>query len=673
MYRAMPRRTSEFREEAHEDGANGDKRQTRLGARSMATPTPMKPKVSGIAKRPSHSRLGQPLCLERDRGSQMGLPPIRTPMKSHRMGSEVPHHSNKKWVAEKSQQIQDYLHAMLPSHAIQGITSDFFNRGSGLRQMTTKQFVGIINFFFQQISRNRVTVGSNHVEDIINTMQKLNYPYQVNKSSLMTPTAQHSFGHVIVMLDFLMDFAPQPDAEEEGRDFPFMEIADQHSDYLHSMASESIAMSTTQCPGMVLDEELTELLLVQSTACFFLWDQEKKEEEALLQDRTRDKVISKKCDLSDGRALDADIDALKAKLSDLELKLEEALPGDGRKFQQLESLSREQDQLGQQLQALQQEDAMKRDSIQELRSNAKQKTADIKALQKELRHIQQTVSSQRYSAQQLKDLQVQCTDRSNESKVYERQIKEITERQLNQQVMLSRSKQKLLDKIEQFNCHARNICMDSVICKASGKGKMELTLSLQPRHEEVLEGHQRLAKLADRLRLCRQQTAGRCKHVEEQKINIIQTKAKLDTKLATMGSELRAQKQAMAHMESNHKSKLESLAQDEQQLIDSQYELATRLEQLQAQECEQHSLLQSAKQQNEDLLTAAELRQKQALHARNIYLDNYEQTLTEVEEELKAVQLTIEENEKKLSQAKQQIHSTEIPYFDVVFQAIQEA
>ncbi|SPP86548.1 kinetochore protein NDC80 homolog [Drosophila guanche] len=665
MYRAMPRRTSEFREDAHEDG---EKRQTRLGMRSMATPTPMK--GSSMAKRPSNSRLGQPLCLERDRGSQMGVPPNRTPMSSHRKGSEVPHHSNKKWVAEKAQQIQDYLHAILPSHAIQGITGDFFNRGSGLRQMTTKQFVGIINFFFHQISRNRVTVGSNHVEDIMNTLQKLNYPYQVNKSSLMTPTTQHSFGHVIVMLDFLMDFAPQPEAVEEGRDFPFMETAEQHSAYMHSMASESLAMSTTQTPAIVLDEELIELLLVQSTACFSLWDQENNEEEALLQARTRDKVINKKCDLADSRALDADIDALKKKLSDLELKLEESLPGDGKRFKQLESLSREQNQLGQQLQAIQQEDVMKLNSIQELRSSAKQKTADLKALRKELRHIQQTVSSQRYTAQQLKDLQVQCTDRSNESKVYERQIKEITERELNQQVMLSRSKQKLLDKIEQFNCHARNICMDSVICKASGKAKMELTLSLQPRHEEVLHGHQRLAKLADRLRLYRQQTAGRCKHVEDEKANLIQIKGKLDTQLASLGSELRAQKQSMAHMEASHKSKLETLAHDEQQLIDTQYELATRMEQLQAEESKQHLQLNNVKQQNEDLITGVELRQQQALQAHNSYLDRYEETLAEAEEELKAVQLTIEENEKKLSEAKQQICSTELPSFDVVFQAI---
>ncbi|EDW27505.1 GL20321 [Drosophila persimilis] len=672
MYRAMPRRTSEFREDVHEDEGNVDKRQTRLGLRSMATPTP---KAKGSCKtiRPSHSRLGQPLCLERDRGSQMGLPSNRTPMSSHRMGSEMPHHSNKKWVSEKCQQIQDYLHAILPTHSIQGITSEFFNRGSGLRQMGTKQFVGIINFFFHQIIRNRVTVGSNHVEDIMNTMQKLNYPYQMNKSSLMTPTAQHSFGHVIVMLDFLMDFGPQPAAEDESKDFPFMETADQHSAYLHSMASESIAMSTTQSGPLVLDEEQNELLWVQATACFSLWDQENKEEEELLQARTRDKVISKRCDLADRRALDADIEALRTKLSGVDQKLEEALPADGKNFQQLESLICKQEQLRQHLQAMHKDAANKRDLIKELRAKAKQKTAQIKSLEKERRHIQQTVSSQRYTAQQLKDLQIQYTDRTNESKVYKREVKEITERQLNQQVLLSRSKQKLLDKIEQFNCLARKICMDSVICKASGKARMELAMSLQPSRDEVQGGHQRLAKLANRLRLCRQRSADRCKQLEEQKTNIMVTKRNLDTQLATLGSELRTQKQTMAQMESNHKSKLETMAQDQQQLIDSQYELDTRLEQLQAQEREHCNLIRSMKQKNGDLITAGELCQQQALHTRNAYLDSYEQTLAEAEEELKAVQLTIAENDSKLCAAKQMIQVTRIPPFDAAFPAIQES
>lgn len=136
--------------------------------------------------RPSASRLPQPLNLERDRASQMGV----TPKRGHRFVPStaeraIAPHSDKKWVAERAQQILEYLHGIQNSEAPTGLIADLFSRPGGLRHMTIKQFVSILNFMFHHIWRNRVTVGQNHVEDITSAMQKLQYPYQVSNSDAL--------------------------------------------------------------------------------------------------------------------------------------------------------------------------------------------------------------------------------------------------------------------------------------------------------------------------------------------------------------------------------------------------------------------------------------------------------------------------------------------------------
>lgn len=137
-----------------------------------------------------------------------------TPLR-HRQASSaerlVALHKDKKWVQEQAQSIAEYLDKMMRFHPLPGLSSDFFSRGAAsIRQMTMKQFVTIVNFFLQSIFGNRVNVGNNHVEEITSALHKLKYPYQVNKSWLVTPTTQHSFGHVMVMLDFLKDIVPRP-------------------------------------------------------------------------------------------------------------------------------------------------------------------------------------------------------------------------------------------------------------------------------------------------------------------------------------------------------------------------------------------------------------------------------------------------------------------------------
>ncbi|KAH8256666.1 hypothetical protein KR026_012288 [Drosophila bipectinata] len=291
--------------------------------------------------------------------------------------------------------------------------------------------------------------GANPVEDITAALQKLHYPHQVSKSWLSTPATQHSFGHVIVLLDFLMDFAPPLDTMN-SEPFPFMETAEQPSSYLHSIA-EMTAMSTTHALHAIqLDEELNALLFEKSAECNHFWNEERAEEELQLQARVCDMVISRKSDFLSRQALDSEIGNLKSQIS----KLDEQLHNSGEeKLQQLQKLNQDREQLYKQLRACQEEITQQEDAKNTLKSKGKELQEEIQRLTRGEKHLRNSIANQKYTIQQVRALQMQQADLSNESQVYERQVKDLCTRESNQQVMLSRAKKKLLDTIESFNSH----------------------------------------------------------------------------------------------------------------------------------------------------------------------------------------------------------------------------
>ncbi|XP_016975095.1 involucrin [Drosophila rhopaloa] len=675
MSHMLPRRTSEFRGDMLDERGTVDKRQTRTNKRSAATHTPSSSQA--IPKRSSASRLPQPLNLERDRASQMGV----TPKRVHRFVPStaeraVPLHSDKKWVAERAQQILEYLNAVQHSEGpISGLISDLFSRAGGLRHMTIKQFVAILNYLFQHIWRNKVTVGQNHVEDITSAMQKLQYPYQVNKSWLVSPTTQHSFGHVIVLLDFLMDFAPPlPSADELDEEFPFMETTEQPSSYLNSMHCETMAtMSTTQVHAVQLDEEVNALLFTEASKCIVLWDQELSKEEAMLQAKTSDQVISKKCDLPDREALDQKIVELRGKLQHLEDKLQN--PSDDKKLEKLERLNKEQDKLSQQLTGVQEQLNEQINAFGQLSANVEEKQAEIKKQLKYEQRLEQAVNRQKYSAQQLKTLQMKCNDMENYSKAYERQVKEVSELELHQQVMLSRAKQKQLDSVEAFNSHARHLGMDPVICglvKGGGGQPLDLTLPLNPKQEDIAERTQCLELLGNLLHQQRQENIERCQMLEQQITKLKNDTLDVDTEIETLSTHLRAQAHRLNKMETGYRTKREMKMQHQQQLLENQYDQIARLEELEKQQAQALEKLKISEQKNENLVAAAEQYQEQDHEVRNAALDDCEQKLAEAEKELEALESKLTSSQAKLSDAEQRVLSAPLPSFEPVMQAIKK-
>ncbi|KAH8239186.1 hypothetical protein KR032_001566 [Drosophila birchii] len=664
MSHLMPRRTSEFRDNVLEDNSAHDRRQQRSTMRGGVTPTPKSIKTTNL--RPSQSRIAQPLCLERDRASLM----IGTPNHSNRrpMFSSVERpvalHSDKKWVAERSQQIFEYLRDVSsnPTYSLD------ISRINSLRQMTIKEFVGIINHFFHQIFGNRVTVGHNHVEDITAAMQRLNYPHQMGKSWLMSPTTQHSFGHVIVLLDFLMDFAPS--SEELTNEFLFTDTTEQPSSYQHSVASESMAvLSTTQSHhALQLDEELNALLFAACRQCYVLWDQEHIEEEEKMKIQTSEQVMSKKYDLENMQALQQQIDGLKVKNE----KMEEQLSSDNEKMHQLKQLTYEQNRLAKSLAATQKELAHQMEHNVKLSTRANERQADLERQVEYERRLQKTVKNQKYNVQHLKELQTHSNDLVSHSKVYERQVKNVSDMELNQQVMLARAKQKQLDSVEAYNADVHKLTMDSVICqlKRDGGEKLNLALPLQPTLADIDEHAKCLEVLGKLLQHQRRLNDERRQQLEQQKEALAGEEIKLYTRVGSLNSELAAIKQHRSNLEASHKTKLDAILQLQQQLLERDLELRVQME-------EQQKLRESLSKKvaelvtrNEDIMTSAERYQEEDLQARNARCDEIEKKLEQAKDELEAFNATLATNKNKLAVAKEELDSFPMPSFEPVVEAI---
>ncbi|XP_017086544.1 trichohyalin [Drosophila eugracilis] len=674
MSHRMPRRTSEFRGDVLEEREVAEKRMTRATKRSVANHTPSSSQA--VPRRPSASRLPQPLNLERDRASQMGV----TPKRGHRFvpttaERPVAPNSDKKWVAERAQQILEYLHNVQPNEPLSSFTADLVSRSGGLRNMTMKQFVSILNFLFHQIWRNKLTVGQNHVEDITNAMQKLQYPYQVNKSWLVSPTTQHSFGHVIVLLDFLMDFAPPlSTSDEPENEFPFMETTEQTSSYLNSVHCEPTdTMSITQMQTVQLDEEVNALLFVEATKCITLWDQELTEEEAKLHAEIRDQVISKKCNLPDRKALEKEIVNLRTKLQQLNDKLQD--PSGDNQIEKLERLNKEQAHLAEQLSAIQEELTKQNKLSDQLSSEADEKQANIRQKMKYEQRLEKSVNSQKYSAQQLKELQRKYNDKDNYSKAYERQVKEISELELHQQVMLSRAKQKQIDCVEVFNSHVRHLSMNWVIrglMKGNGDQQMDLTLPLNPSAKDIADRIHCQELVGNLLQQQRQQNIDRRQKLEQHVAEMKSETIKLDTEISTLETHLRAQKHRLNKMETICRTKRDMNVQHRQQLLENQYDQITRLDELEKRKDEALQQLRANEQKNEDLITAAELYQEQDHKARHARLDECESNVAEAKKELQALEAKLAASKVKLGEAEHRIYSSQLVSFEPVLEAIKE-
>lgn len=152
---------------------------------------------------------------------------------------------------------------------IRELGNEFVTKG-GLKSMTVREFIIIINYIVKQINP-KANFNSNYSDELHKFLVQMEYPYSVNKSWFKTPNAPHSFNHIVVMLDFLLDFMPW----EESTHF------------IHDYDSESRTAKGSAFPST----EYTHHFRRQVRDMYHLWNSAKDVECAKLKQELKDDLI----------------------------------------------------------------------------------------------------------------------------------------------------------------------------------------------------------------------------------------------------------------------------------------------------------------------------------------------------------------------------------------------
>uniref|UniRef100_A0A034VEQ7 Kinetochore protein NDC80 n=1 Tax=Bactrocera dorsalis TaxID=27457 RepID=A0A034VEQ7_BACDO len=541
-------------------------------------------------------------------------------------------HNDKKWVQERAQQITEYLRETV-SGAVHGLSCEFFARSGCLRQMSTKQFIAIINHFLYYIWGTRFTVGNNYIDDIINIMQKLQYPHQVNKSWLKTPNTPHSFGFVIQLFDFLMDFVP-PHNEDQINDKEF-EFEDPETLTQSSLMQESP------------DADFTALVLQNSEEGFKLWDKQLDDDLHNLKQQTCDVLIYKRCGLQGITALDAQLEELKTDLSAEEKKRPKISEEEEERCNRLETELKE---IQEQIQTAQESLEIINNKLTELQEEKNECKSEHTHLVKKVEQIQKILSTQTVSVDRRDALIEELEQRKYMLQRMERTLRDLEGSQHHQQVLVSRHKKRLTDQIVKYNDHIRNISCTKLQCDES-----VLQLPLNPQLEDVKERIKMLEATRASVQNQLQQIIQQKQVLDKQ---ALQMNHNINTYLKTKCAEL---EMAIKHAERDSKEIAKQM-QTQCTVLDAQlHKLEERMQQLQI-DCkslkntkhEKHMALENLEKQNEDLMNRAELEYKTVADEREAYLNEYETKLEQANQILLQFVEEIEQRETMLKRIEEE-------------------
>lgn len=130
---------------------------------------------------------------------------------------------SRKAIAEKANRIIDIL------HQYENEFEPRLNLPNGLKSMTAKQFVDIIQCFRHKISGKNVPSTERQVNpeiELIAFIQKLSYPTTIAKSWFKTPTAPHAYSDCINLLAWLSEYIQDqmPDENDIAGDDEFPNV-----------------------------------------------------------------------------------------------------------------------------------------------------------------------------------------------------------------------------------------------------------------------------------------------------------------------------------------------------------------------------------------------------------------------------------------------------------------
>lgn len=590
-----------------------------------------------------------------------------TPMR-HRQASSaeriVALHKDKKWVQEQSQLIAEYLDEIMQFRPLQGFSKEFFSRGAAaMRQITSKQFVTVVNSFLQSVFGSRFNLGNNYIEDITNALHKLKYPYQVSKSWLMTPMTQSSFGHVIVMLDFLKDIAPplpdQSSQHQDAEDFPFMETMEQPS-YMHT-TNDSMALSNTQVNQnrAAINEETSHWLFLSAAESFGVWDTQNWDEYNVLKSKVSDKITQSLCDMPSVQSLESDFVRLEKEAKQLEELLQQ--PADMQHVQ-LQQLTLQEQQMADELHRMKTNTEEHIEKIKNLSASSAQNAKSRKLLAKELQQLQREFKAQKCTPEQFQQMKVLLSEQLNALQFHKRQMQDFKEHGNHEQVRLSRAKKELLDRVEKFNMHARDI----------DKEQLDLVLPLPPRQSDIQDRTRRLSKLAKVLEKRSQQNEERCMQLHQNETELAIQNGKLKADINSLNAQIQQCEQQMTKLSRQFKDSAAQRSKHLHELIAHNAEVRAAHEQLQRNHEALVQRFQAKRQQNDDILSEAERRQQERLRAQNAFVEEYKKQLAQGEAKVKEFKESIASNSEKIAQLKLQLEALTLPSIEDEITAVLE-
>lgn len=149
------------------------------------------------------------------------MTPLRTPMRTpNRFVSMTPcsggsiFGERRKTLAASTDKINNdrasTIMQYLKDNAGIEFTDEHIRRGS-LKNMSVKQFLAILTHFFTEIGIGKVNLfPTSYVEEVITTLNNIEYIHTITKSTLKTPSSPHSITHIITLFDYLYSLIESP-------------------------------------------------------------------------------------------------------------------------------------------------------------------------------------------------------------------------------------------------------------------------------------------------------------------------------------------------------------------------------------------------------------------------------------------------------------------------------
>lgn len=306
---------------------------------------------------------------------------------------------------------------------------------NGLKSMTSKQFLQIINFFVKSITGKEMaaTFGKGDpLDGIINFLRDLGCPFMINKSMLRTPNAPHTFDQIVVLMMWLSEFIIIPRT-----------VAD-----IGGMTNEEFKRDD-ELP----DREYTAKFSQAMKKGFQLWNSE-SDEFATLQNQLVDDFIRAKTKEKVSTAADLQILAEKLHLKNRDLeKMQIAMPNE-HDFQRIKNEHNKYESSKKELKAKLKEIHQSFNAVNVI---WKTKNTEFQQKQKILRSMEQQIATQCVSIYDFKKLASEIASMKSSMSSVQQEVQSLQAEETIVSTNRARLMKKVSDAIPIFNKHSKRI------------------------------------------------------------------------------------------------------------------------------------------------------------------------------------------------------------------------